>query len=140
MKPWILHAFISMAFAGITAVVAKLGLSGISAELGLAIRTCFVFASVIAFSTFTVPASQFASLGYANYFWLGCSGVTAAGSWIFYFKAIKDGEVSTVALIDKGSIVVTVLLASIVLKEQLTPRTLLGAALMAAGLLLVTRK
>ena len=49
MKPWILYALISMIFAGFTSVIAKLGLSGISAELGLAIRTCFVFVFVVAF-------------------------------------------------------------------------------------------
>ena len=61
-------------------------------------------------------------------------------SWIFYYKAIKEGEVSTVAIIDKGSMVVAVLLAFLILKEHITLRTLAGAALMAIGLLVNARR
>jgi len=59
---------------------------------------------------------------------------------VFYYKAIKDGEVSTVAIIDKGSMVVAVLLVALILKEQITARTIAGAALMVAGLLVTARK
>lgn len=129
-----------MVFAGFTSVIAKLGLSGISGELGLAVRTCFVFVFVLAFALTTVPGSQLSALGRTNYIWLGLSGVTTAVSWVFYYKAIKDGQVSTVALIDKGSMVVSILLAALILKEQITLRTLAGAALMVAGLLVIARK
>lgn len=140
MKTWILYAFISMVFAGFTSVIAKVGLSGISSELGLAVRTCFVFVFVLAFAAVTVPTSQLSALGRSNYIWLGLSGVTTAISWVFYYKAIKEGEVSTVALIDKGSVVVAVLLAAIILKEQITARTLAGAALMVTGLIVIAGK
>ncbi len=129
-----------MLFAGFTSVIAKLGLTGISGELGLAIRTCFVFVFVLAFAVLTVPGNQLSTLARSNYLWLGLSGVTTAVSWVFYYKAIKDGDVSTVALIDKGSVVVAVLLASLILKEQITARTISGAALMVAGLLVIARK
>ena len=59
---------------------------------------------------------------------------------MFYYKAIKDGEVSTVAIIDKSCMVVAVLLAALILKEQITARTIAGAALMVAGLLFIARK
>jgi len=140
MKPWILYALISMLFAGFTSVIAKLGLSGISAELGLTIRTCFVFLFVVAFAGLVVPISQVTGLTRGNYLWLGLSGVTTAISWVFYYKAIKEGEVSTVALIDKGSMVVAVLLAFLILKEQITARTLTGASLMILGLIVIARK
>ena len=140
MKTWIIHALISMLFAGFTSVIAKLGLAGISGELGLAIRTCFVFVFVLAFAVATVPASQLSALARTNYLWLGLSGVTTAVSWVFYYKAIKEGQVSTVALIDKGSMVVAILLSALILKEQITARTLAGAALMVAGLLVIARK
>jgi transporter family protein len=140
MKPWILYAFISMLFAGFTSVIAKLGLSGISAELGLTIRTCFVFLFVLAFAGLVVPFNQLTALTRGNYVWLGISGVTTAISWVFYYKAIKEGEVSTVALIDKGSMVVAVLLAFLILKEQITARTLTGASLMILGLIVIARK
>ena len=140
MKTWIIYALISMVFAGFTSVIAKLGLTGISGELGLAVRTGFVFVFVLAFAVAVIPSSQLSTLGRSNYIWLGLSGVTTAVSWVFYYKAIKDGQVSTVALIDKGSVVVSVLLAAFILKEQITVRTLTGAALMVAGLLVIARK
>ena len=140
MKTWIIYALISMVFAGFTSVIAKLGLTGISGELGLAVRTVFVFVFVLAFAVAVIPSSQLSTLGRSNFIWLGLSGVTTAVSWVFYYKAIKDGQVSTVALIDKGSVVVSVLLAALILKEQITVRTLTGAALMVAGLLVIARK
>lgn len=140
MKTWVIYALISMVFAGFTSVIAKLGLSGISGEMGLLIRTCFVFVFVLAFAVASVPLGQLSALGRTNYIWLGLSGVTTAISWFFYYKAIKDGQVSTVALIDKGSMVVSVLLAGLILKEQITAPTLVGAVLMVAGLLVIARK
>jgi transporter family protein len=112
--------------AGFTSVIAKLGLTGISAELGLAIRTCFVFVFVLAFAFVIVPSSQLSALTRSNYLGLALSALTTAVSWVFYYKAIKDGEVSTVAIIDKGSMVVAVLLAALILKEQITARTIAG--------------
>ena len=140
MKPWIIYAFISMVFAGFTSVIAKLGLTGISSELGLAVRTCFVFVFVLAFAFLTVPGRELSTLTRGNYLWLALSGITTAVSWVFYYKAIKEGEVSTVAIIDKGSMVVAVLLAFLILKEQITVRTFTGAALMVIGLLVIARK
>jgi bacterial/archaeal transporter family protein len=140
MKPWIIYALISMLFAGLTSVIAKLGLTGISAELGLTIRTCFVFAFVLAFAFMAVPSSQLSLLTRSNYLGLALSALTTAVSWVFYYKAIKEGQVSTVALIDKGSMLVAVLLAALILKEQITARTIAGAALMVAGLLVIARK
>ena len=60
--------------------------------------------------------------------------------WVFYYKALKLGEVSTVALIDKGSFLVAVFLAWLLLREQITPRVLVGSALILAGLIVVSRK
>ena len=140
MKPWIAYATISMIFAGFTSVIAKMGLSGISGELGLAIRTIFVFVFVLGFAFFAVPQSQLAELTKNNFFWLGLSGVTTSLSWIFYYMALKDGEVSTIALIDKGSMVVAVILAYFILKEQITWKTIAGGSLMIAGILLIARK
>jgi len=139
MERWIVYAFISMAFAGFTSVIAKLGLSGISGDLGLAVRTCFVFVFVLMFAAAVVPSSELASLNARNIAWLALSAVTTAGSWIFYYKAIKLGDVSTVALIDKGSVVIAVLLSFWILHEAVTTPKLIGAALIVAGLLVMAR-
>jgi transporter family protein len=129
-----------MIFAGFTSVIAKMGLSGISSELGLTIRTIFVFVFVLGFALFAVPPGQLAELTKNNFFWLGLSGVTTSLSWIFYYKALKDGEVSTIALIDKGSMVVAVILAYLLLKEQITWKMIAGGSLMIAGIFIIARK
>jgi transporter family protein len=139
MERWVAYAFISMAFAGFTSVIAKLGLAGISGDLGLAIRTCFVFIFVLLFAGVVVPTSQLEVLTWRNFLWLGMSGVTTAASWIFYYKAIKLGDVSTVALIDKGSVIVSLLLAWLILHETITPAKLAGGTLIAVGLLVIAR-
>jgi transporter family protein len=129
-----------MAFAGVTSVVAKMGLAGISGELGLSIRTAFVAAFVLLFALLSVPRQELAALNRQNLFWLGVSGVTTTASWIFYYKALKLGDVATIALIDKGSILVSIALAALVLHEQITLRVVSGGALILAGLLIVSRK
>lgn len=139
MDRWVVYAVISMAFAGFTSVIAKLGLVGISGDLGLAIRTCFVFVFVLCFAAVVVPMREVSGLTTANFVWLGLSGVTTAASWIFYYKAVKLGQVSTVALIDKGSVVVALLLAWLVLGESITTAKLVGGGLMLAGLLVIAR-
>lgn len=140
MERWVAFALFSMIFAGFTSVIAKQGLAGISGELGLAVRTCFVFLFVLGFAALAVPREQISLLTRQNYFWLGLSGVTTAISWVFYYKALKDGEVSTVALIDKGSFVVAVVLAWLVLGERITLRVVLGSVLILAGLIVVSRR
>lgn len=140
MEKWVGYAIVSMIFAGFTSVIAKMGLQGISGELGLAVRTVFVAVFVLGFAAVFVETKELGALDARNLFWLGASGVTTAVSWVFYYKALKDGEVSTVALIDKGSFIVAVLLAWLLLKEQITPRVLFGCLLIGAGLLVVAHR
>ncbi|MDO8418270.1 MAG: EamA family transporter [Agitococcus sp.] len=140
MEKWIVYAFISMAFAGFTSVIAKMGLAGISGELGLTIRTLFVSLFVLGFAAFSVSMQELPAVGRMNLVWLGLSGVTTTISWIFYYKALKVGDVATVALIDKGSVVVAIGLASLLLKEVITLRMMTGAALIVAGLLVIAKK
>lgn len=139
MEKWIAYAFVSMVFAGFTSVIAKVGLTGISGDLGLTIRTCFVFVFVLMFAAVVVPSSELGALTSRNLLWLGLSGVTTACSWVFYYRAIKLGEVSTVALIDKGSVVVALLLAWWVLGEGITTAKMLGGGLIVAGMFVIAR-
>ncbi len=140
MDKWVTYAIISMMFAGFTSVIAKIGLSGISGELGLAVRTVFVSVFVFGFAVLFVRFNEVQLLTPGNFFWLGLSGLTTAASWIFYYKALKEGDVSTVALIDKGSFIVAVLLAGLILKEQITPRVIVGCLLIGSGLLVVAHR
>ncbi len=140
MERWVLYAIISMLFAGFTSVVAKQGLAGISAELGLTVRTIFVCVFVLIFAALTVAPAEIKSLQKVNYTWLALSAITTAGSWIFYYKALKVGDVATVALIDKGSVVIAILLAWWLLKETITLRIVLGTLLIVAGLFVIAKK
>ena len=132
------YSLIAMVCAGFTSATAKFGMSHISGEAGAVVRT-FVVAIVV--SLFTIVAttkSDFAGLNIKSFTWLAISGVATAASWIFYYKAIKIGDVSTVALIDKGSILISLSLAWLFLKEEFTVYTILGAAMIIGGLLLVS--
>jgi len=140
MERWVIYAFISMLFAGFTAVIAKQGLVGISAELGLTLRTLFVCVFIIVFGLMTIAPNEVKSLQQANYLWLSLSAATTAGSWIFYYKALKMGDVATVALIDKGSVVVSVILAWWLFKEVITLRMVIGAMLIVTGIMVISKK
>lgn len=140
MEKWILYAILSAVFAGCTSVIAKFGVNGISGEVGLAVRTCFVAIFVLAFSMIRMDKNAIGALSQQNILWLGVSAATTTVSWIFYYKAIELGEVSTIALIDKGSFLVAVFLAWLFLKEEITPRLLLGTALISGGLFVIARK
>jgi bacterial/archaeal transporter family protein len=139
VRIWVLYAFLSMFFAGLTAVIAKKGLTNISGDLGLAIRTCFVFVFTMIFAGVVVPQKDWSSTNVSNWTWLGLSAVTTTLSWIFYYRAIKLGEVSSVALIDKGSVVVSVFLAIWLLNEAITTSKMIGAGLIVAGLIVIAR-
>ena len=140
MEKWVVYALLSMVFAGFTSVIAKMGLSGISGELGLSVRTVFVAVFILGFALLTVPVSDYSALNRQNILWLGLSGVTTSLSWIFYYKALKLGDVATVALIDKGSVVVAIILAWLLLQEAITPRIIAGSVLIIGGLLVIVKK
>ena len=140
MERWITDALLSMFCAGLTAVLAKQGMSGLTAEFGLTVRTLLVCLFVLMFSSVTVPVGAWRTLGLGNFFWLTLSAAATAGSWVFYYRALQVGTVSTVALIDKGSVLVAILLAWLFLGEAVTWKTAVGGVLILAGLLLIARK
>ena len=92
------------------------------------------------FAVLAVNPSEVKSLQKINYVWLALSAITTTISWIFYYKALKMGDVATVALIDKGSVVIAILLAWILLKEAMTLRLVLGGVLIVIGLLVIAKK
>jgi bacterial/archaeal transporter family protein len=140
MPTWILYALIATFFAGLTSVLAKFGIQKINADLGLAIRTAVVLV--------LVTLNLFAWNGQRDYvkitrqtlLFLCLSGLTTALSWIFYYRAMKLGTVSYVAAIDKGSIILTILLSVLLLKEPLTARLVVGAGFILIGMLVLIWK
>jgi transporter family protein len=140
MKNWVILALISMLFAGLTSVIAKMGLKNVSSDTGLAVRTVSVVIVVAIYAFCFQDAKDFKNLTWNDVLILSISGITAGLSWVFYFRAVKLGEVGQVALIDKGSIVITVLLSLIILHEEFTWKLAVGGALIIAGLLILTLK
>ncbi|MBN8825304.1 MULTISPECIES: EamA family transporter [unclassified Spirosoma] len=134
MEKWVVYAIISMVFAGLTSVIAKFGLKNVSGDTGLAVRTVVVFLLVWGNIFFLQGTKQFRALDRGAILFLTISGVTTSLSWIFYYRAIKMGPVSQVALIDKGSIVIALLLSVWILKEPITLKTTAGALLILLGL------
>jgi transporter family protein len=139
MPRWVLFAVVSAGFAGLTSVVAKFGLRGISGEAGLLIRTFFVAVFVLGLTGWGI-GEQIKNTNLQNWIWLIVSAATTACSWYFYYRALKEGEVSTVALIDKGSFVVTVFLAIFFLQEMFTWRLFFSCLLVSSGLFLAIWK
>lgn len=137
---WVLNAALAAVFAGATAVIAKLGLASVNADLATLVRTVFVlvFLAGIYVSLHGMPAGG--HLSGRVVFFLALSALSTALSWLFYYRAIQLGPVASVAAIDKSSIIVTALLAAVILGEALTPRVIGGAILLAAGLWLMTSR
>lgn len=140
MQQAVLFALFAMFFAGLTSVIAKMGLKNVSGDAGLAVRTVFVFVLVWANAALFRHLKEFKALTMSDVGFLALSGLTTTLSWIFYYKAIKIGNVSQVALIDKASILITLLLSFVILKEPFTWKVLAGGGLMLAGLAVLTLK
>lgn len=140
MQTWIIYALISMFFAGLTSVLAKYGLQNISADFGLGIRTAVIFLIIGAINLAGDRYKEFGNLTMIQIALLIASGVTTSLSWIFYYRAMKDGLVSYVAAIDKASILITLVFSFFLLKEPMTPKVIAGAFLIFAGMILLVWK
>ena len=130
---WKYYALLSALFAALTAVFAKIGVKDINSDLATAIRTL-----VILFITWGIvfAGNHTAEVkGNSGHTWifLILSGVATGLSWLFYFKALQTGDVSRVAPIDKLSVVITICLSFLLLKEPVNARVVVGALLITGG-------
>jgi transporter family protein len=130
---WFVWALLSAFFAGATAILAKLGVSGVNSNLATAIRTTvvLVFAWGIAFAT-SRPFALF-ELPRRTWLFLALSGLATGLSWLCYFRALQLGEASRVAPVDKLSVVFVIAFAALFLHETLTWQQWMGGALIVAG-------
>ena len=143
METWKLQAILAAIFAGLTSVLAKSGMKNLGPDVSLALRTCVVFTLVMINMLIWTAAKPAAALRAAqprDIALLALSGLTTSLSWIFYYRAMKTGTVSFVSLVDKGSIIVTLLLSVLVLREDFTRQTAIGAALILAGIVVMNWK
>ena len=136
-KAWMIYAVLAAVFAALTSILAKVGISGVESNLGTAIRTgvVLVMAWVIVF--LRGKQKQIKSLDKKELTFIGLSGIATGASWLCYYYAIQEGDVSVVVPIDKLSIVVTVIFSYFVFKEKLSKKAFLGLCLMVVGTLLM---
>jgi transporter family protein len=133
---WLLYAFISAGAAALTAILAKIGIEGIPSTLATAIRSVvvavFAWLIVVMLGEHRVAAA----ISRRSIIFLVLSGLATGVSWLAYFRALQLGPASRVAPIDKLSLPLTILLASIWLSEPVSWRVSVGAVLMTIGALL----
>ena len=130
---WWLYALLSALFASLTAIFAKIGITGVNSNLATAIRTFIILVMTWALVLARGEAKGISTLSRQNIIFLVISGLATGLSWLFYFKALQIGKVSQVAPVDKLSVALTIILSVLFLGETLTVKTAIGAILIIAG-------
>jgi len=139
---WMFYAFLSALTAALVAIFAKAGLNKIDPTLATTLRSIIMALFLV---TFTIISGKYSSLKHTpisptEWLLLTCAGIAGALSWLFYFVAIQNGNVSGVVAIDRLSLVFVILFAGLLFKEALTWRTGIGVILMVAGAILISLK
>ena len=134
---WQLWALAAAGFAALTAIFAKLGVSGVDSDLATWLRTLVV---AVALGVLVWMSGKLRGLGEVSprtWIWLVLSGLATGASWLCYFRALSLGDAARVAPIDKLSVVMVAVFAALFLGEHLSPLGWLGVALIGAGAVLV---
>lgn len=137
---WKYYALLSALFAALTAIFAKIGVKDINSDLATAIRTsvvlCITWGIVVAGN----HVGEAKGITAHTWLFLVLSGAATGLSWLFYFKALQTGDVARMAPIDKLSVVITIGLALIFLKETVSARVIVGALFITAGSIMMLYK
>ena len=134
---WLWYAIGSAVFASLTAILGKVGISGVESNLGTAIRTLVVLGMSWVMVFVSGKQSGLRHIPRRELLFICLSGLATGGSWLCYYKALQDGPASVVVPIDKLSILVTVLFSWLVFRERLTKKSAAGLACIVAGTLLM---
>ena len=134
---WLWYALGSAVFASLTAILGKIGISGIESNLGTAIRTAVVLVMSWVMVFVTGKQGELKAIPKNELGFICLSGLATGGSWLCYYRALQDGPASVVVPIDKLSILVTVLFSYLVFHEKLTKKSALGLGGIVAGTLLM---
>ena len=138
---WVLFAFGSAAFAGGTAILAKIGIRNLNSNLATAIRTIVVLAAAWGMAALVGSTPQIAHLATKTWVFLVLSGLATGASWLCYFRALQLGDVNRVAPVDRSSLVLTVLIAIVFLGEtDNLAFSLIGVVLIGIGTALMVGK
>ncbi|HLD25395.1 MAG TPA: EamA family transporter [Patescibacteria group bacterium] len=135
---WFWYALLSALFAAATAILAKIGIKNVDSNLATAVRTVVILVFAWGIVWYQGTGKQLASISKFSLLFLVLSAFATGLSWLFYFRALQLGKASQVAPIDKLSLVMTIVLAAIFLKEKISLSVLVGGMLMAAGAILIS--
>ena len=134
---WFVFALLSALFAAATSILAKVGIEGVPSNLATARRTVVVLAMSWVMVFVTKQQGGISAITPKSWLFLILSGLATGASWLCYYRAIQLGEVSKVVPIDKLSVIFTLVLAFVFLHEKMTPKSVVGCALIGAGTLLM---
>ena len=134
-RAWLVYAALSAVFAALTSILGKIGIENIESNLGTTVRTAVVLLAAWGMVLVTKKGSQLKTIPKKELVFICLSGLATGGSWLCYYKALKDGLASIVVPIDKLSILVTVAFSYMVFREKLTRKSAIGLLLIVAGTL-----
>ena len=134
---WLVFALLSAVFAALTSILAKVGIEGVNSNLATAIRTMVVVVMSWVMVFITNAQGGIGEISRKSWIFLILSGLATGISWLCYYRALQTGEVSKVVPIDKLSVVITLVLSFIFLKEKFNIKSLIGCVLIAAGTLVM---
>jgi transporter family protein len=137
---WFYWALLSAIFAALTAIFAKVGIQGVDSDLATLIRTAIIMVVLSAFVAYAGKWANPLELSLKTWLFLGLSGLATGASWVCYFRALKIGDASKVAPVDKLSLVLVAVFAFTFLGERPSLREWSGIAMVAGGVLLLAFK
>ena len=137
---WFYWAVLSAVFAALTAIFAKIGIQGVDSDLATLIRTAIIIVVLALFVMYAGKWSNPFELSAKTWLFLTLSGLATGASWVCYFRALKIGEASKVAPVDKLSLVLVALFAFAFLGERPSLREWTGIAMVACGVLVLAFK
>ena len=137
---WQFWAFLSAIFAALTAIFAKVGISGINSDFATLIRTIVIIAALCLFLSITGQWQRPGAIPAKSWVFLVLSGLATGASWLAYFRALQLGDASHVAPIDKLSVIFVAIFGVIFLGEKLTAINWTGVVLIGAGVILLAIK
>lgn len=134
-RAWLVYAALSAVFAALTSILGKIGIENVESNLATTVRTAVVLLAAWGMVLVTKKGSQLKTIPKKELVFICLSGLATGGSWLCYYKALKDGLASIVVPIDKLSILVTVAFSYMVFREKLTLKSAIGLLLIVAGTL-----
>ena len=137
---WILFAFGSALFAGLTAILAKIGIRNTDSDVATALRTVVVLLFSWLMAWLAGSVNGLADVSARTWLFLTLSGLATGASWLCYFRALQLGEVARVQPVDKLSVVLVAVFGAVFLGEKLSSLNWFGVALIGAGAVLVAYK